>query len=424
MSINPANSIETRQKVDLLILTNGPGEVATWVRPVVKQLKVLFGEMARISVILSPCPHASGLEQKVLKGYREVDRIQTSEHFFDFLLWGKTYENWDWYKNGVVIFLGGDQFYTLLISKRLGYRNLTYAEWEARWPGFLDSFAARNKLVKDKVSSKYQNKVNIVGDLMLEVETKDTLYQANSHQIGLMVGSKGHKLAIGVPFCLAIAQALNELEPEYEFMIPLAPTVDLDMLAYYANPLTNPLIEKIGLTGASLISEEIPYLQTKQGLKIKLYSEFPAHSKLLQCSLVITTVGANTAELAALGIPMWVILPTQQIDIMRTWEGLPGILSRLPVLGTTFAKAINSWFLKQNKLYAWPNIWANEEVVPEKIGIVEPTNIAREISLYLQDPTKLEKIRAKLEKVRGDSGAACKISELVREQIAKSTSLL
>jgi lipid A disaccharide synthetase len=85
---------------------------------------------------------------------------------------------------------------------------------------------------------------------------------------------------------------------------------------------------------------------------------------------------------------MWVILPTQQIDIMRTWEGLPGILSRLPVLGTTFAKAINSWFLRQNKLYAWPNIWANEEVVPEKIG------------------------------------AACKISELVREQIAKSTSLL
>ena len=79
---------------------------------------------------------------------------------------------------------------------------------------------------------------------------------------------------------------------------------------------------------------------------------------------------------------------------------------------------------RQNKLYAWPNIWANEEVVPEKIGIVEPTNIAREISLYLQDPTKLEKIRAKLEKVRGDSGAACKISELVREQIAKSTSLL
>ena len=425
MSINPQESIDLNERVDLLILTNGPGEVSTWVRPVVRELRSLLGKMVRISVMLSPCPHASGLEKKVLLGYSEVDRIQTSEYFFDFLLWGKTAENWDWYKQGVVIFLGGDQLYTLLISKRLGYRNLTYGECEARWTDFLDCFAVRNSSIRERVSSKQRHKINTVGDLMLDVETQDScLYKANSKRVGLMVGSKGHKLSIGVPFSIAIAQALHNLEPQTEFMIPLAPTVDLNMLALYANSQTNPLIERIGWVGANLVPADTPYLETADGLKIELYDEFPAHSKLLDCSLVITTVGANTAELAALGIPMWVILPTQQIDIMRTWEGIPGILSRLPILGTFFASAMNSWFLKQNRLYSWPNIWAKEEIVPEKIGTVEPEGIAQEIFDYMQNPTKLEQMRAKLEKIRGDSGAAAKLAELVRQQIEKCTSLL
>ena len=54
--------------VDILILSNGPGEVTTWVRPVVKALREQLGHdisQVRISVILSPCPHASGKEARV-----------------------------------------------------------------------------------------------------------------------------------------------------------------------------------------------------------------------------------------------------------------------------------------------------------------------------------------------------------------------
>ena len=41
------------QPVDIVILTNGPGEVATWVRPVVKALREQLREnRLRISVIL------------------------------------------------------------------------------------------------------------------------------------------------------------------------------------------------------------------------------------------------------------------------------------------------------------------------------------------------------------------------------------
>ena len=41
---------------DVLILANGPGEVTTWVRPVVRALRKQLGSI-RISIVLSPCPH-------------------------------------------------------------------------------------------------------------------------------------------------------------------------------------------------------------------------------------------------------------------------------------------------------------------------------------------------------------------------------
>ena len=132
------------QPVDIVILTNGPGEVATWVRPVVKALQQeqkRDRSLSRISVILSPCPHATGKEAKIVASYSEVARVQSAEHFFPFLLWGKTVDNWDWHQQGIVIFLGGDQFYTLAISKRLGYSSLIYGEWDARWYRWIDRFA-------------------------------------------------------------------------------------------------------------------------------------------------------------------------------------------------------------------------------------------------------------------------------------------
>ena len=131
------------QMVDILILSNGPGEVTTWVRPVVQALRQQLGDdrsKIRISVVLSPCPNASGKEAALAQSYPQVDRVQSAEHFWQFLLLGKTKENWDWRTRGVVLFLGGDQLFPVLIGKRLGYRTVVYAEWDTRWHRWIDRF--------------------------------------------------------------------------------------------------------------------------------------------------------------------------------------------------------------------------------------------------------------------------------------------
>ncbi|HSF73690.1 MAG TPA: lipid-A-disaccharide synthase [Microcoleus sp.] len=417
--------------VDILILSNGPGELATWVRPAVQALREKLGNagtQARISVVLSPCPHATGKEAQIASSYPEVDRVQAPEHFFPFLLSGKTAENWDWYETGVVLFLGGDQFFTVVIGKRLKYRTVIYAEWDARWYRWIDKFAAMKPEVFAKIPEKYANKFTVVGDLIAEVARSqavpgnaypEALPRTKTELIGLLPGSKAAKLALGVPLCLSIAQSIHRLRPQTRFVIPVAPTIDVQTLARFADPEQNPCLHLFENASAELQLTERPFLQTANGLQVELWTQTPAYDLLSECSLCLTTVGANTAELGSLAVPMIVLIPTQQLDAMKAWDGLPGLLANLPLVGSVFATAINwlIWQLGKGKLYAWPNIWAREEIVPELIGKLEPEVIAQLAIDYLSHPDKLAQMGDRLRAVRGESGAAKKIAELVCEEI-------
>ncbi|MBW4600848.1 MAG: lipid-A-disaccharide synthase [Calothrix sp. FI2-JRJ7] len=411
--------------VDILILSNGPGEVTTWVRPVVKALRRLLGddrEQVRISVVLSPCPNASGKEVDIARSYPEVDRVQGAEYFFPFLLRGKTAQNWDWRNKGVVVFLGGDQFFPVVIGKRLGYKTVVYAEWDGRWHNLIDRFGVMKPEVMPK-SSKYASKFTVVGDLMAEAGAinNDNQIHKNTDSliIGILPGSKAAKLAQGVPLTLAIAEYVHERKPEIKFIIPVAPTLDLQTLASFADPEQNPVAEYFDFKGASLVttSSERSILKTANGLCVELYKQNPAYDLLAQCSICLTTVGANTAELGSLAVPMIVLLPTQQLDAMRSWDGLLGILANLPGVGSSFAKLINWWFLRKKGLLAWPNIWAQQEIVPELVGKLQPQDVANMVLDYLDNPEKLEEVRNKLRNARGQAGAAEKLASIVQEEI-------
>ncbi|MDJ0615950.1 MAG: lipid-A-disaccharide synthase [Calothrix sp. MO_192.B10] len=412
-------------EIDILILSNGPGEVTTWVRPVVKALRKGLGNdrsQVRISVVLSPCVNASGKEVDIAASYPEVDRVQGAEHFFPFLLRGTTADNWDWSSKGVVIFLGGDQFFPIIIGKRLGYRTVVYAEWEARWHNLIDRFAVMKPEVAAKVSPKYAHKFTVVGDLMAGAreEQRDCQPEPQPHPtelIGLLPGSKSAKLTQGVPLGLAIAEYIHAQRPNTKFIIPVAPTLDLQTLVDFANPHKNPLVHTFGSPSAELFNSQPPTLKTATGLTIELITTNPAYQILSQCSICLTTVGANTAELGSLGVPMIVLLPTQQLDAMRAWDGLPGLLANLPLVGSGFAKVINWLALKRKGLLAWPNIWAREEIVPELAGKLHPPEVGEMVLDYLQNPEKLVDIQNKLRSVRGEAGAAQKITNLVMEEL-------
>lgn len=415
--------------IDLLILSNGPGEVMTWVRPVVQALRSsTFPDLSqsRISVILSPCPHASGQEVEVLRRFPEVDRVQGPEAFWSFLLWRKTAQRWDWHPKGVVLFLGGEQFFAVAIGKRLGYKIVTYAEWTARWLHWIDGCGVTQADALVKVPPQFWPKVHVVGDLIAEAQVLQPLTEPieqalnlplGTELVGLLPGSKAIKLSVMLPLSMAIADYLHQIRPQAQFIIPVAPTLTLTELSRYADPALNPYFEIMQGCPATLVEppQGLPYLRTLNGARILLWTRVPAYDLLTHCQLCVTTVGANTAELASLAVPMLVILPTQQLDIMRAWDGIPGLLANLPLLGTGFARLINAWALRQGiGLRAWPNIWAGQEIVPEWIGHLSPEPVGDRILTLLNCPAEREKMRADLKQIRGKPGAAQDLAALVQ----------
>ncbi len=441
------------RSVDILILSNGPGELSTWVKPVVQALRQRLGndrQQVRISVVLSPCSNASGQEATIAQRFPEVDRVQAASHFFQFLWSGKTADNWDWRKHGVIVFLGGDQFFPVIIGKRLGYRTVVYAEWEARWHRWIDRFGIMRPEIAEQAASQYKPKFTVVGDLMAEAgkwesgkvgEGREDASSFSLHPashsphlplpgvantstslIGLLPGSKAMKLALGVPLLLAIAEHVHKQRPDTRFVIPVAPTVSLPDLAKFGDPASNPVIQRLGWATAELIlpdgeAHSLPVLKTGSGLLIELWTQFPAYDLLAQCQLCLTTVGANTAELGSLAVPMIVLLPTQQMDVMRGWDGIPGILANLPGAGSAFASMINWWVLRKAGLLAWPNIWAKQEIVPELVGRLQPSEVAAKVMHYLEHPDQLNEMRQKLRQVRGETGAAEKLVQMICEEL-------
>ncbi|MBU6229426.1 MAG: lipid-A-disaccharide synthase [Cyanobacteria bacterium REEB459] len=416
---------------DILILSNGPGEISTWVRPVVAALRVLLPDAGavRISVVLSPCANACGREAAMAAALPGVDRVQAAADFFPFLLRGKTADNWDWHTQGVVLFLGGDQLYSVLIGKRLGYRIVVYAEWKGRWPRWVDGIACMNHQVVAAASPRWRSKYEVIGDLMADIVVDPTLVQPvrdrlglspDQELIGLMPGSKPAKLSLGLPFCLATAAAIHRQRPQTVFVIPVAPMLTLETLAQFANPDANPdtlLFE--GCTTAELVAtaDRLPRLRTATGLEVWLWPSQPAYDLLSQVRLCLTTVGANTAELGALAVPMLVLLPTQKLEVMKAWDGLPGLLANLPLVGDGLARGMNRLILaqiyRQGRLFAWPNLWAGRAIVPELIGPLQPHQVATQVIDYLNHPEQLAAMTTDLQSLRGPGGAAARLATLV-----------
>ncbi len=437
--------------IDVVILTNGPGEVTTWVKPVVQALDRALRSYVpprtekaspdiRISVMLSPCPHASGQEPMTLAQYPEVDRVQGAEHFFKFLLTGKTAEGWDWHPQGVVVFLGGDQLYTVLVAQRLGkgYRTVTYAEWEGRWPSWIDRFGVMRDDIIQKAPERYQHKFAVVGDLMADVQaiaprsdiTEALGCSVEDDIISFLPGSKPLKLGVGVPLMLAIAQQLSQYhesenaptkQPQY--VIGVAPNLTLPELMRYTDADANPAMALMNAPAVKLIQPErsLPYLQLQDGPKIFLWQRFPALDLFSQCSLCFTTIGANTAQLGALATPMIVVIPTQQLDGLKVIDGLAGVLVRLPGVGTVARKILTPLIIratqKSGKLFAWPNIWAKREVVPELLGAITAQEASELAQDYLTHREKLDDMRQTLRSLRGPAGAADKLAKLILETV-------
>ena len=418
----------SNESAAVVIVSNGPGELATWVKPVLdhligqKSMSINSNDLNyKLVLTLVPCPNATGKEFIVANDWQILDLIIPAKHFLKLLFKPSSFGTWP--KNGVVVFLGGDQFWNILLAKRLGYQSITYAEWIARWPRWNLHIAAMNEEVRNKLPKKFKKKCQVIGDLMADV-THNLLpinEINNKEWIAILPGSKKAKLSIGIPFFLEVADHIKECEKDINLMIPLAPTTELEDFIFFQsakNPITkyySSNIKSIKKIENSIFNY---VLETCKNTKIFILQQNSNHNILSQCKLALTTVGANTAELAAINLPMIVVLPTQHLNAMNAWDGIFGIIGRIKLLNRIQTFIIKRWYLKNNKFFAWPNIKANKQIIPERVGIITPKEISDEAIYLLNKKDLLVEQKLNLLKMRGKKGAVKKLSNLILETIA------
>jgi Lipid-A-disaccharide synthetase len=414
--------------LDVLILTNGPGEVNTWVRPVVAEL-VKRWPGVRISIILAPDVNSSGREAEMARLLPGVHRVQAANHYIRFLLTGRTAEGWDWRPQGVVLFLGGDQGFSAFIARRLRYPIVAYAEWQVRWPRFFARFGLREDQVRSRSPKEtFPGQFQVVGDLMADGMQPDSegIAQARTQLgitatetlVALLPGSKPIKLSLGIPLFVGVAEQIQKLRPDVRFYIPVAPGLKGEDLAYYGQP-NNKDIALMGGASCHLEREgNDEWLVTPQGTRVQLSYARPAYDLLAASDLALTTVGANTAELGMLGVPMIVVIPTNRLDVMRAWDGLPGLLSNLPGVGSGIATWINKRLSSKLGLLAWPNIRAGRMVVPELRQVITASQLAVIAEEWLDAPERCQHLRTELQEVMGKRGAASAFVRLAESVIA------
>ena len=413
----------------IIFISNGPGELATWVKPLAKELHKQIALRIKankssisLNLVLVPCPNATGFEDIAAKKWLQFQKIIKASNFWKLVL--KPNEFGSWPSKGLVIFLGGDQFWSVLLSARLGYLNMTYAEWVARWPFWNDRIVTMSEKIVHKLPKRIQHRCSVIGDLTADLAETEKIDDPlpEGKWIALMPGSKSAKLKVGIPFFLEVADKISLLMPNCKFLIPLAPTTNIDEIKHFGsnkNPITKQYKSRIKSIIKANNEEKRGILTTKNSTIILIQEKHPAYSDLSQCELALTTVGANTAELGSLNIPMIVVVPTQHILVMEAWDGFIGLLARLPILKYILGILISFLKMRRRGFMAWPNISAKRMIVPERVGHITPNQIAAEAVDWLNSPSRLFGQKEDLKALRGDKGAKNKFCQQIIALLAE-----
>ena len=404
----------------IFIVTNSPGELIGWVKPVVRSLKKKAPDV-KIIVAITPCQYASRMEKKIAKSFPEVDYVISKGEYFKYLFLNLKPSGL--YLNascrGVVLFLGGDPIYALLLSKRLGFPAMAYTH-RLRYKRYFKRFMVLDNKTREEFIEKgaRPEKVVVVGDLVGDAVqpliSREELSQflhisPDSLCVSIFPGSRPWMVRYLTPFFLKVCELIKEKFPKIKFFLVLSPFVDKEELTN----LTNDELCKVFLVKrAKLKKEENQWkLITESGLKVLVIEE-NRHKVMSISTMAITIPGTNTRELSFLGVPMVVAIPLNKPEAIPL-DGLAGLIGNVPFMGTSIKRWLIKRYNKNVKFTAAPNIYAGEKVVPEVRGVIQAKDVANEAIKLLKDTESRQRISTQLKELFPPQNSADRLAEIV-----------
>lgn len=386
----------------IAITSNGPGEFAGWVRPLVAAL-LRLAPQTEITLFFVPDDYATGREPDVARRLFPGVRIVARAAYLKFALGGKVAEAPE--AADIVQYLGGDLLHAARVHARLGGRARSYKFARKRYRDeFERVYAVDTKNERELARAGFPpERIEVVGNLAVDGALAEAagLFTAGAPEVAIetggilfMPGTRKYEVANLVPFFVQTALRLRAARPGLPIAFAISPFTSEEELA---RSLAAGGHRNVWGTRGRLVPLGAGFgLQASDGS-----APFPvvrdAMRHAARARLAVTLPGTKCIELAALGVPAVVCVPLNAPELVVI-NGPLQYLDRLPLIGTALKRAIVVGVDAHFPLAAQPNIDAGEEVMPELRGTLMPGEVARRIASYADDDRALanasERLRA------------------------------
>ncbi|MDY6399419.1 MAG: hypothetical protein SPL10_04400 [Synergistales bacterium] len=357
------------------ILTNGPGELWGWVRPVVSELRK---RGHTISLWLLPCQFSSGHEREAAS-FLGVDKLEGPSGA------ARTWQEIEHENTDKIIQLGGDIMFGLKMSKSAKVALTVY------------SYRAVKKIHGVKILVAYPSQVNgvedveAIGDLVKDSLSMDITPTGdlqwdwpkaeNSPRVLFLPGSRPAIRSAALEWLCEVNTALRKKIP------------DVRVRTLFSQFMPESEIQKWREAGLEPV---------RAGAGIAMRN----------ADYALTQPGTNNFELMHCGLPGLVAAPEKFLKFVPI-SGALGILANLPLIGLKLRKIgamriIDRW----NGFISLPNRTANKKILSELYGNITPKDAAEAIFNDLSSPEKLSNIHDELLNMSGENGAASRLCDI------------
>ena len=396
---------------ELVLLSNGPGELHAFVKPVVDAVRRLDSDLP-IKISLLPCQFASGNEASIARTF-DVDAVTTPAQYLRAMA-ARGAPTGLGARQGLVLQLGGGIGLAVALARRLRHPLHRYAFTAGGHPRLERLYVPDERTRRQaRWAGTPGHRVSVVGNLVADaVAGTDAIEAPGRPYVILIPGSRDGFARPLIPFMLAVADRLHATIPEATFAWPvsrlLASSTIEDGIAGV----------EAGVLGGVGGRRDGDVVVTPSGAKVRMIDERVRYAHMRAADLAVTIPGTNTLELGIAGLPAVVALPMNAPERIPL-EGIGHFLGLVPVVGTHLKRwAVRTFVETMNQPVSLTNRVAGEAIFDEMAGILHPHDVADRAATRLRDGTDLQRRRVRLAASMPRPGAADEIAGHVLDRLA------
>jgi hypothetical protein len=394
----------------VVLVSNGPGELCTWVRPTLDAIRRIDPD-TRVAISLIPCQFAGGAESAIARTFG-ADAVTTPQEYLRAAATGRAPEALRVGGEGIVVSMGGNGAFAVSLARRLGVGAVRYSfvPYFARGLRrlFVHDDAVRRKA---RLLGVAGDRVEVVGNLVADaVRSADPIADPGDPHVLLLAGSRDAFAVHLIPFMIALTDELAARYPGARFVWPVSGLLSEEAIAAGIAGR-----DRATLGGAPGVREG-DLVRTPGGATIEMVGEEERHAHMRAATTAVTIPGTNTLELGIAGVPSVVVLPLNRPEIIPL-EGPGHWLSLVPLVGTALKRHAVRLFVERLRYpVSLPNQFSGEALMTEIKGVIDVRGVARATAAILDDPEDRRRRSERLAATMPGPGAAERLVRRIYEE--------